>query len=71
MILVSYRKFSRSFDQTQRAYCRSFNAIFDKIGRIASEEVVLQLVASKCLAMLMYGTEACRLKNLIFARWIS
>jgi hypothetical protein len=31
-------------------------------GRIASEEVNLQLVASKCLLILMYGTEACQLR---------
>ena len=31
----------------------------DKIGRSASEEVVLQLVSSKCLPILLYGLEAC------------
>ena len=44
--LVSSRNFSCSFDQAKRAYYRSLNAIFGKIGRIASEEVVLQLVAN-------------------------
>ena len=29
------------------------------MGRFASEEVVLQLVTSKCLPILLYGTEAC------------
>ena len=61
--LVSSRNFSCSFDQAKRAYYRSLNAIFGKIGRIASEEMVLQLVASKCLPILMYGTEACCLKK--------
>jgi len=32
--------------KSQRAFYRSANAIFGKIGRIASEEVVLQLVMS-------------------------
>ena len=36
---------------------------FCKIGRNASEEVVLQLVASKCLPILMNGSEACCLKQ--------
>ena len=34
---------------------------FSKIGRIASEEIVLQLVKSKCIAVLLYGLEACEL----------
>ena len=33
---------------------RALNAIFAKLGRSASEEVVLQLVSSKCLPILMY-----------------
>jgi exonuclease III len=59
----SSRVFSCSMDQAKRAYYRSLNAIFGKVGRIASEEVVLQLVSSKCLPILMYGTEACGLKK--------
>jgi len=31
------------------------------IGRIASEEVVLQLVMSKCIPGLLYGFEECTL----------
>ena len=33
------------------------------MGRNASEEVILQLVASKCLPILMYVSEACCLKQ--------
>jgi len=33
---------------------------FDKVGRIASEEVVLQLISSKCIPVLPYGPEACK-----------
>jgi hypothetical protein len=36
-----------------------FKCYFGKIGRSASEEVVLQLVSSKCLPILLYGLEAC------------
>jgi len=32
-----------------------------KIGRVANEDVVLQLLSSKCLPSLMYGLEACPL----------
>jgi len=34
-------------------------AIFGRIGRICSEEVLLQLINSKCLPMLIYGKEVC------------
>ena len=32
-----------------------------KVGRIASEEAVLRLLNSKCIAVLLYGLEACPL----------
>jgi len=37
---------------------RAANSIFGKIGRTASEEVVLQLIATKCMPILLYGLEA-------------
>jgi len=36
---------------------------FGKIGRIAPEEVILQLVKSKCVPVLLYGLEACALNE--------
>ena len=33
-------------------------AFFGKIGRIASEEITLQLIRSKCIPALLYGLEA-------------
>ena len=43
--------------------CRAANALFAKIGRLASEEVILQLIVSKCMPMLLFGLEACTLKK--------
>jgi len=40
----------------------TFNAIFGKVGMIASDEVVLELF-KKCLPVLLYGTEACLVKK--------
>ena len=40
---------------------RAANAVFSKIGRIAFEEVTLQLIKSKCLPVLLSGLEACPL----------
>jgi len=41
-------------------YCAA-NAVFSKIGHIASEKVTLSLIKSKCLPVLLYGLEACPL----------
>jgi len=45
----------------QHAFYRSANATFGKVGRVASEEVVLQLINSKYMPSLLYGLEACPL----------
>jgi len=36
---------------------------FGKIGRIAPEEVTFALIKSKCLPVLLYGTEACPINS--------
>jgi len=53
-------------------FFRATNAIFGNIGRVASEEVILELVKCKCLPILLYGLECCPLdksdvKSLDFA----
>jgi len=55
------RTFKCSLSNNRKAFYRSANAIFGKIGGIASEEVILQLVRSKCISSLLYGLEACAL----------
>ena len=55
--LVSSVFFRCSLIHAKRSFYRSFNAIFGKIGRLASEEVILELVGSKCLPRLLYGLE--------------
>jgi len=47
-----------SLDAAKRRFYRAANSIFGKIGRIASEEVVLQLIKSKYVPVLLYGLEA-------------
>ena len=40
-------------------FFRSVNAIFGKVDRIATDEVILQLVFfSKCIPVLLYGLES-------------
>jgi len=47
-----------NFEEAKKFYS-SFNAISSKIGRYASEEVVLNLLNTKCVSALLYGTKAC------------
>jgi len=51
IFMISSRVFCCSFDQAKRAYYRSLNAIFGKLGRFASEEVILQLF---CILLKVY-----------------
>ena len=39
------------------------NGIFAKIGRLASEEVFLQLIRQKCMPILLYGLDVCSLSK--------
>ena len=45
----------------KKSFYRAANAVYGNIGRVASEEVTLQLIKSKCLPVLLYGLEACPL----------
>ena len=57
--LESSFTFKCTFAINKRKFYQAFNSIFGKIGRIASEEVIFELIKSKCLPILLYGTEAC------------
>jgi len=35
------------------------NSILGKLLNIASEDVILQIIASKCMPVLLYGLEGC------------
>ena len=49
---------SRIFTCSTDSFYRSANAIFGKVGRIASEETVLELIKTKCIPALMFGKKA-------------
>ena len=59
--ILRSRTFKCSLSIHRRTFYCSANAIFGKVGRIASEEVVLQLINKKCIPSLLYGLEACPL----------
>jgi len=52
-----------SLDAAKRGFYRAANSIFGKVGRTASEEVVLHLVKYKCMPILLYGFEALNLNK--------
>ena len=54
---VKARQFKCRYDRVTASFYRAFNAVFGKIGRSSSEEVVLQLINSKCMPCLLYALE--------------
>ena len=46
-------------NSTNRSFYRAANSIFGKIGRIASEDVLI--LKTKCMPVLLYGFEVCNL----------
>ena len=54
---VQSRYLKCSLTVAKRGFYRAANSIFGKIGRCASEEVILQLISSKCIPILLYGLE--------------
>lgn len=59
VFLVSSQSFKCCFRNAKRSFYMAFNAIFGKVGRMASEDVILSLIESKCLPAMFYGLEAC------------
>jgi len=63
IFLVESRVFKCAIDDAKCSFYRAANAIFGKVGRIASEEVTLQLIKSKCMPILLYDLVACPLNK--------
>ena len=58
---ASGRTFRCCYQNAKADFFRAFNSIFGKVGRAASEEVVISLIRAKCLPILLYATEVCPL----------
>ena len=50
----------------QSALFHAFNAIFGRLGRSASNEVVIHLLRSECIPVLPYGLDACPINAMGF-----
>ena len=61
IVIVSGKRFRCLFDACKKKFFGSFNAIFGRVGRLASEDVILHLTRTKCLPVLLYAIEACPL----------
>jgi len=61
VFIVSCSCFSYSFDNAKKSFYRVFNAVFGKVrvGRVVSQNVVIELLMSKCVPVLYYVSECC------------
>ena len=57
--LVSSKALSCNHDLSKSFFYRAFNAIYGKVGRLASANVVIELLKTKCMPILLYGLDAC------------
>jgi len=53
--IVSSKSFKVSTEQSRCSFYRATNAIFGRIGRIATEDVVLHLLQTKCIPVLLWS----------------
>lgn len=56
--IVGSQSFKFSVDQAKTSLYSASNVTFGKIGRLASEKVVLQLLKTVCVPIFMYSLEA-------------
>ena len=61
IFIVRSRMFKCSLEHAKKSFYHAANAVFANIGRVASEEVTLQLIKVRCLPVLLDGLEACPL----------
>jgi hypothetical protein len=58
---ISGHTFRCTHDDAKSRFFRAFNAVYSKVGRFASENVILSLIRSKCVPILLYCMEVCPL----------
>ena len=63
--LTCAKKFQINFDHAKSNFYRAFNGIMAKVGHSASHDLMIQLLRSKCLPILLYGTDACNPASIV------
>jgi len=61
--LRSARSYACSYSYAKKGMYRAFNEVFGKVGRVASPDVVVHLVKTKCLSVLYYAIKVCPTKS--------
>jgi len=61
VFIVSLRSFKCSLVYAKRSFYAAVNGLFKKLLNLASEEVILELVRTKCTPILLYGLECFQL----------
>lgn len=56
-VIMSSSCFKCDYGDCKKAFYRAFNTTFGRIGRLASAEVLVELVKNKCLPSLLYASE--------------
>ena len=51
--LVSSKVMNCNYDLSKKSFYRAFNAIYGKVGSLASIEVVAELLRTKCIPILL------------------
>ena len=59
VFVVRSRSFKCAYDNAKRSFYSAVNGILVKVLNLASEDVILRLIVSKCMPILLYGHEAC------------
>ena len=63
VFIVSGKSFRCCSENAKKSCYQAFNALFGKIGRAASEEVIISLIKSKCVPCLLFCLEVCPLNK--------
>lgn len=63
VFIKSSNSFRCCLDEAKKSFYRSINAIFGRVGRTASEEVLLTLMFTKCMPILLYASEVLNLSK--------
>jgi len=67
--LTAAREYRCSHSNAKQSFYRSFNAVFGKVGRCVSEDVIVELLKTKCLPSLLYGIEAFPINKSVIIPW--
>ena len=63
--IIRSSRFKISVDRSKRSFYRVANSIFGRVGRVASEEVTIQLFNTKCVPILQLQLQSFTLQQIV------